>query len=150
MPSPLNIYTNKGIQILQNNEDQLQGHHPPQALHSMSALTGNLSHKQSQSSAILISKYFSIPLIFLATTLFRPHLSLGLFWQLPNAACLYYCTPIHSPDGSQSTLSKHKSDHVTSLFKTSPVLLIVLLVNVWCNFTRPSSSGLYLLLKLSM
>jgi hypothetical protein len=32
-------------------------------------------------------KCFPIPFICIATTLFRPHLSPGLWWWLPHIAC---------------------------------------------------------------
>lgn len=71
-------------------------------------------------------KCFSVPFLCLATTSFRPHLSPGLLWQLPNTVCfVLLCS---------NPLPKHKSDPITSLFKTSQMLPSDLPVNPLTGF----------------
>lgn len=50
----------------------------------------------------------------------------GGFLTLPALNC---SVPVHSPNSEQKTLWKRESDHVTSLFKTSQMFPIDLLVN---------------------
>ena len=69
----------------------------------------------------------------------------GGFLTLP---ALYCSVPIHSPNSKQNTLWKRESDHVTSLFKTSQMFPIDLLVNPLTWFYK--TVVIYILLQLYM
>lgn len=67
----------------------------------------------------------------------------GGFLTLPALNC---SVPIHSPNSKQKTLWKRESDHVTSLFKTSQMFPIDLLVNPLTWFYK--TVVIYILLQL--